>query len=284
MSNQLAEQFEQEGFAMREAFVSPAWCERLKERIRERVANFEPGAARSVFSTDAQTRTTDAYFLESGDDVRFFFEAEALAADGSLKVPKEQAINKIGHALHRHDEVFRDFGDAHELEVLAQMLGASAPLALQSMAILKPPGIGGEVGWHQDATFLYTEPMSVVGLWIALADARRDNGCLWAIPGGHHGPLRERFIRGESGHTHFEQLDATPFATDRAVPLEVPAGTLIALHGRLPHRSDANRSSTWRHAYSVHVIDRNCAYPTSNWLRTPLITDRAHGTAARRHS
>lgn len=39
---------------------------------------------------------------------------------------------------------------------------------------------------HQDATFLYTEPLGrVMGLWIALEDATVDNGCLWFIPGSH---------------------------------------------------------------------------------------------------
>lgn len=39
---------------------------------------------------------------------------------------------------------------------------------------------------HQDATFLYTEPLGrVLGLWIAMEDAMLENGCLWFIPGSH---------------------------------------------------------------------------------------------------
>lgn len=41
---------------------------------------------------------------------------------------------------------------------------------------------------HQDATFLYTEPLGrVMGLWIALEDATVNNGCLWFIPGSQTG-------------------------------------------------------------------------------------------------
>ena len=36
---------------------------------------------------------------------------------------------------------------------------------------------------HQDSTFLYTEPMTTVGLWWALEDCTKENGCLWAKPG-----------------------------------------------------------------------------------------------------
>lgn len=48
---------------------------------------------------------------------------------------------------------------------------------------LQQPGIGGEVVPHQDNSFLFTEPPTCTGLWLALEDATTINGCLWAIPG-----------------------------------------------------------------------------------------------------
>jgi phytanoyl-CoA hydroxylase len=54
------------------------------------------------------------------------------------------------------------------------------------------------------------------------------------------------------------------------VPLEVKKGTLVVLHGLLPHRSGPNTSSKSRHAYSVHLIDGTARYPEDNWLhRSP---------------
>lgn len=32
---------------------------------------------------------------------------------------------------------------------------------------------------HQDSAFLYTDQPSCIGLWIALEDANKENGCLW---------------------------------------------------------------------------------------------------------
>jgi phytanoyl-CoA hydroxylase len=49
--------------------------------------------------------------------------------------------------------------------------------------------------------------------------------------------------------------------------LEAKRGTLVALHGLLPHYSGANRSVRSRHAYTLHVIDGACRYPADNWLR-----------------
>lgn len=52
------------------------------------------------------------------------------------------------------------------------------------MLICKQPYVGGEVVAHQDSSFLTTQPFSCVGIWLALEDASRENGCLWALPGG----------------------------------------------------------------------------------------------------
>ncbi len=38
---------------------------------------------------------------------------------------------------------------------------------------------------HQDGTFLFNEPLKIMGVWIALEDATLENGCLWFIPGSH---------------------------------------------------------------------------------------------------
>lgn len=262
--------FERDGFLVVRDFLSSATCERLRDRARELVEGFDPSTV-SIFSTKEQTRTSDDYFLGSGSDVRFFFEEEAFLPDGSLRQAKALSINKIGHALHVLDPAFAALSrDPAVLAVIAD-LGMKAPRQVQSMYIFKSPHIGGDVACHQDATFLYTEPMSVVGLWFALEDATTENGCLWALPGGHNGPLRRRFVRAPGGGTAFLDLDPTPFPRVAPeapwAPVEVPAGTMVLLHGRLPHWSGPNRSPISRHAYAIHVIDGACQYPEDNWLR-----------------
>ena len=54
---------------------------------------------------------------------------------------------------------------------------------LQSMLIFKQPFVGGEVVPHQDSCFVTTDPLSCVGIWLALEDATQENGCLWTLPG-----------------------------------------------------------------------------------------------------
>ena len=56
-------------------------------------------------------------------------------------------------------------------------------------------------------------------------------------------------------------------ANDRALPLEVKAGSLIAFNGVLPHFSDANRSHKSRHAFTLHITSSQAQYSKHNWLR-----------------
>jgi len=51
---------------------------------------------------------TTSYFIDSGDKIRYFFESDSVDADGALTVPVEVAVNKLGHALHWLDPVFRE--------------------------------------------------------------------------------------------------------------------------------------------------------------------------------
>jgi phytanoyl-CoA hydroxylase len=290
-SDQIAA-YDRDGFLVLENFVTAESSDRLRARAAELVREFDPSVV-SIFSTHEQTRTSDDYFLESGDQIRFFFEEGAFNPDGTLKQSKEQSINKIGHALHDLDPVFDQFSRTPEIRKLVSDLGIEHPLLLQSMYIFKQPRIGGEVTCHQDATFLYTEPLKMVGLWFALEDAGLENGCLWAIPGGHKLGLKSRFVRTNPSDdlpdgratapssdrlaegyrpparptTRFDVFDRSPWREEKLVPLEVRKGTLIILHPLLPHLSRENRSAKSRHAYTLHVIDASAKYPEENWLQ-----------------
>jgi len=241
------------------------FCDRLQARAHELVEGFDAEAHATIFSTTSASHARDAYFQESGDKIRFFFEEEAFDATGHLKQPKAQSINKIGHAMHDLDPVFSAFSRHPHLAALAGGLFKD-PRLLQSMFIFKPPRIGGEVTWHQDSTFLTTEPLSVIGFWFALEDANVDNGGMMAIRGGHKGALRSRFYR-KNGTLVTETLDPSPYPTGPKVALNAKKGSLVALHGLLPHWSGPNRSDRSRHAYTLHVIDGAATYGADNWLQ-----------------
>ena len=255
------------GYLIIEDFKTHKECDELINRSKELIEEQDFNNQQSVFDTVSQSHNDDNYFLESGDKIRFFFEEKANLDEENVKTNKQYIVNKIGHALHDLDDKFIAFSKNEELDQIARAIGFQDPLLLQSMYIFKQPKIGGEVVCHQDSTFLITEPESTVGFWFALEDANKDNGCLQVASGGHKGPLRKLFKR-ENNQMKMEELSTEPFPeTDTFV--EVKKGTLVLLHGRLPHYSCENKSTNSRHAYTIHAIDGKSKYLDYNWLQRP---------------
>ncbi|GJN23577.1 hypothetical protein PR202_gb11239 [Eleusine coracana subsp. coracana] len=237
-----------------EFYCSEEEVREMRDRMAELVSGFD-GANSTVFSTKDHVRRDllffsrqlkDDYFFKSAENISFFFEENAFGDDGSLKQAKELSINKVGHGYKR-------------------------PAIMQCMYIFKVLVVRL---CHQDSTFLYTEPRTCTGLWLALQDATISNGCLWAIPGSHKKGLIRRMIRDENG-THFDR----PFPSyDQKdfVPLEVKSGAMVVIHGDLIHQSFENHSPVSRHALSLHVVDtEGCEWSKDNWpypvLRAPAL-------------
>jgi len=261
------QQFQSDGFLILEGFNTAKECDDLIRRAEELAANYNYEGHPSVFQTTDQAKTTDDYFLNSGDRISFFFEKDAFDSSGKLKNDLFHSLNKIGHALHDLDPVFNFFSRSPQMKELIAELELSDAVIIQSMYILKHAKIGGVVDVHQDSSFLYTEPESCVGFWFALEDATKENGCLWAMPGGHKTSLRSWFRKKEEGGTEMFMLDDEPMLMEGMIPLEVKKGTCIVLNGLLPHYSLPNTSGKSRQAYAIHTINRNAHYPAINWLQ-----------------
>ena len=112
----------------------------------------------------------------------------------------------------------------------------------------------------------------MIGFWIALEDATLENGCLWAAPGSHlNGKVYKRFMRSGKDGRGCQLIGEELPSCENATPLEVKAGTLVLLDGRLIHWSEENRSGKSRHAFSLHVVEggNNVTWRKSNWLQRP---------------
>ncbi|MDX1379837.1 MAG: phytanoyl-CoA dioxygenase family protein, partial [Xanthomonadales bacterium] len=190
-STALREQFRRDGYVVLERAVGDDAIASICEAAAHIVEAFDPAQHRTVFSTRDRDRGRDRYFMESAEGVHCFLEEGAVDAQGELTQPKQQAINKIGHALHDLVPEFTTFCRQPVVRDVLEALDYTDPVLWQTMYIFKQPRIGGEVRWHQDASYLATDPATVTGIWVAVEDAHRGNGCLWVQPGGHRGPLRE---------------------------------------------------------------------------------------------
>lgn len=270
------EQYKTQGFLVLSNFASPDECRAMKERAHALVANAGPRVdPRGVF--DHQTKgnrlVSYSYFLESTNKVSLFFAASAVDPDGLLRIDKNRAIVKIGHALHDYDPVFERFSHSPRMHEVARAFGYKKALIGQSRYFFKPPEFGAAIPAHQDSDKLYTEPLSCYALWLALEKATTQNGCLWVSPGSHRTGLRCRYIRDHVKGTdqrislgNFEPIKDSSF-----IPLEVEEGTAIFMSGELFHKSNANTSTSTRQAYGLHFFegDEGCKYPPENWLQRP---------------
>ena len=239
MPSIMSSDFATNGYEVIENFVDSDTIAELKNEMYRLVSQFDldehyrQNGNPSVFTAGSDQKS-DKYFLESGDKIRYFLENDALGLKGELIVPKERSLNKIGHALHWWNPIFRRFTFQNKFKELARSLGLKEPLVVQSMIIFKNPKIGGKVVEHQDATYLHTLPEPkgrVVGFWIPLADATPDNGCLEFAPGSHlTQPLSTRWIRTadpETGAIRMQHTDPNARYELDFMPVPAKAGKLF---------------------------------------------------------
>jgi ectoine hydroxylase-related dioxygenase (phytanoyl-CoA dioxygenase family) len=268
LSPQQCEFFSSNGYLVIENFFSETVCDTLRERVAELIENNQETIPQTVFSTHTNEHAKEQYFLDSGDKIHYFFEPDAIDSEGKMYRPVEAALNKIGHALHELDPVFREYSRDARIKALGHQLGLNKLGLLQSMYIFKQPGIGAEVVCHQDSTYIFGENSDALGFWFALEDATLENGCLEVIPSPISTPLKKRMLR-KGDKIFFEEYDDVSWSEEQSMALPVSKGTLIILHGRLPHKSKANSSEKSRHAYAVHMVDVSLPFPEGNWLQWP---------------
>ncbi|XP_067341111.1 phytanoyl-CoA dioxygenase domain-containing protein 1 isoform X4 [Channa argus] len=212
-------------------------------------------------------------------DVQKYIEDGYVVLDGLL-TPQEcdelrQRMAEIVERMDVPEHCRTTFSTYHDEQLktqgIAKKLGLVHPVILQSMYIFKQPGIGGEVTPHQDATFLYTEPLGrVMGIWIALEDATVSNGCLWFIPGSHKNGITRRMVRTPKGTfplTDFIGQEQT-YDDEKFVAAPVKQGSVVLIHGEVVHRSAENTSEESRHAYTFHIMEsQDTHWSPDNWLQ-----------------
>lgn len=273
MREDIASQFQRDGYVVVEDFLTEEETNELKAAGEELAANIPKDIRKTVFTTTLakNPQGKETYFIESADKISYFFEAGAIGEDGEYLVPAEQSLNKVGHALHYLHPSFYNISFSEKVKETCFRLGMQEPLVVQSMYIYKNPGIGSEVKPHHDASYLFTEPMSVIGFWIALDDATVENGCLSFIPGSHDSGVHRRFIRNPDKSSDELLIYDSPqpmYPTSAFHSVPVKRGSLVVIHGQVIHKSEHNKSSKSRHAYTFHLMEQESKWSPDNWLQS----------------
>ncbi|MGH7122032.1 MAG: phytanoyl-CoA dioxygenase family protein [Acetobacteraceae bacterium] len=124
---------------------------------------------------------------------------------------------------------------------------------------MKQPGEGGAWEWHQDFGYWHNYGClapDMASIYIALDRSVRENGCLQVLQGSHRLGRLNHVRENDQTNVDPEYIQAALKRFER-VYVEMEAGDALVFHGNLLHRSDANRSSTYRWGYicSYNAID-----------------------------
>ncbi|CAM9627559.1 unnamed protein product [Phaeothamnion confervicola] len=286
-SLQQCREFDERGFLALPAFWTPDEVAEGKARIAEIIETLNLDESRTVFTTKEQTRQADEYFLGSGDKIRFFWEEGALDEHGEFRQPRLRCINKIGHALHDLDPVFRARSYDPRLgkvrrSVSARISASENRLSARACIYSSSRGSAGRsarIRTGRSSTRSRSRWWECGGRWRTARSIMAASGpcpdptrsaCVarTRIRSSLDGVTR-RFKRNAAGTGCEFDGTAPEWDLNGAVSLEVNAGTLVLLHSSVVHYSGENRSEKSRHAYSIHVIEgeAGCVYPADNWLQ-----------------
>jgi phytanoyl-CoA hydroxylase len=247
------------GYILKEGILSPGECDSLCAHVSETIRRY----SRDPAALDAER--DEAYFNNSARDIALFWEKGTDPAS-LLPEERERCVSRLGHGLHWVDPVFRRAAQHPKAAAALEALNGPGINIVQTMIIYKQPRIGGELGFHQDASYLHTEPQSLLACWFALDDIDAENSPLLVIPGSHRLPLRTVAELGDDGKFIHRQVAEAPADPSQAVPVLAPRGSVIFFHGLLYHASGPNLSPRPRRAYAVHYASAASKWSPFNWI------------------
>jgi len=220
LSDEQFEQYQRDGYVVVENCLDGATVEAVTERIESYVwGDREESGFQRMLEPDAEGAA-----LSDADPVRKF----------------------EGIEMVREDDVFADLvHDETVVDVVQQLQGPNLSL-LRSAAMLKPPRVGSEKKYHQDAAYYPIHPMDHVTVWTALDQSTTENGCMQVVPGAHtDGLLGHEAVEYDTDITIAE----ADYGPEDAVALPMEPGDVLFQHCLLPHYTAPNETDDWRRAY-----------------------------------
>jgi ectoine hydroxylase-related dioxygenase (phytanoyl-CoA dioxygenase family) len=161
-----------------------------------------------------------------------------------------------------------------------EAVGAPALVLFHDHVLVKPPG-GADMAWHQDYSYLPLDRAEGLTLWIALDDVGDSNGCLYYLPRSHTtGELRAAWgLTGEDDpRATLPPIEVAPSVP--GIPVPVAAGSAIAHHTYVLHRSPRNASDRPRRAWALSFVTPDARWsPCHSPHPRSTLTPRKQGEA-----
>jgi ectoine hydroxylase-related dioxygenase (phytanoyl-CoA dioxygenase family) len=150
--------------------------------------------------------------------------------------------------------------------IVLPLIGTGDARLYWEQVVAKPPQARTELPWHQDNGYTPLIPEEYVTCWLALDDAREDNGGLWVIPGSHL----------DGTHRHVNDGSGSPFRVGYDGPAEdgicvpVSKGSVLVFSSLIMHRSGPNVTDEPRRAWIIQF----CSAGARSALSKKVLDDR----------
>lgn len=210
--------FNQQGFLLVENMLSPEEVEEYREVYEDFLSNKIDSA---LYRADLAGQP---------DGLPKKQEVERIT---QIMIPSRLFPSLLSKPLHQRSHAFA-----------RQLLGDDIALDFD-MLIDKAPFTNTPTPWHQDCAYWITMPDTrAVSCWVALDEARKENGCMWYIPKSHQLPVRPHVPSAKGGGALMCEA-----SEDEAVAVEVQPGSCVFHHGGTLHYSRGNSTDKRRRAF-----------------------------------
>jgi ectoine hydroxylase-related dioxygenase (phytanoyl-CoA dioxygenase family) len=141
--------------------------------------------------------------------------------------------------------------------------------------VVKGPDQGMAFSWHQDSGYVVgnggpVDHLPYLTCWCALDDTTIGNGTVRVIPGSH--------LQGIISHDRLsDSNDLAVGVSEQGVPLEVPAGSIVAFSSLLLHATGANLTARPRRVYLAQYTAEAMLNPGTRQLRRNAVAFLKHG-------
>jgi len=280
LTEQQLARYERDGFLVLDDFITKDQCVKLSAEVDNIVRNvvvtqdLDSIPVYPLHTPSKEAKDVDMdYFLKSGNKIRLFMDKKYVPISGSATLDEKvkeirKHANKIGHALHALNPVYKDVSCSSKVKDVCKSLGYRRPIVCQSMHVLKQAFSEPNAPGHQDAAFLHVEPNTLIGLWVAVEDSTADNGCLQFIPGSHKGGLRQNVAKNNDKlETKVAGDVKQEYGQNTFVSVPIKAGSAILINGLVVHRSTSHATPVSRDVYAFHIYDSAVSsYSNDNWM------------------
>lgn len=132
-------------------------------------------------------------------------------------------------------------------EICKATIGDNAYLFWEQFVVKGTDKKGAEFTWHQDSGYVDNEHKPYVNAWIPLDDVNEENGTVYLLPyelAGTKEKIEHKPVPGTKDREGY-------FGSEKGVPANCPAGSIVIFSSTCFHRSGANNTDKMRRAYAI---------------------------------